>query len=149
MRAKKLGFESFAAMRDEVNRVILTWVPRVMFVLMPLFALFVALAYRQVERNYLHHLIFALHVHAAWFAAGTVVKAVEIGAPGIGPALEPLVVVFGVAYVILAFRRVYGKVRLSFARIAFVLIAYFVTYVAAFAAMIIPMVFRQVMSRPT
>jgi hypothetical protein len=145
--AKQLGFESFAAMRDAMNRAIRAWVPRVMFVLLPLFALLVAVAYRQVDRNYLHHLIFAVHVHAAWFAAGTVATAVEIAAPRTGQSMEPLVVVFGIAYVIFAFLRVYGKVRLSFARIAFVLVAYFVAYVAAFAAIIIPVVFRQVMNR--
>jgi hypothetical protein len=146
--AKAMGFASFAAMRDAVNRAIVAWVPRVMFVLMPLFAWLVALVYRRVDRNYLHHLIFAVHVHAAWFAAGAVAKGIELAAPAAGDLLESLVVVFGLVYVVLAFRRVYGKVRFAFARIAVVLAVYFAVYVVAFAAIVIPVVFRQVLTRP-
>src|SRR5687768_4508745 len=79
--ARRLGFENVAAMRKAINGAILAWVPRVMFVLMPFFAWLVALAYRRVDRNYLHHLIFAVHVHAAWFAAGAIATAVEIAVP--------------------------------------------------------------------
>jgi hypothetical protein len=147
--ARKLGYENFAAMRNAVNQAILAWVPRVMFVLMPFFAWLVARAYRRVDRNYLHHLIFAVHVHAAWFGAGAVAKAVEIAVPPAGHVLEPLGVMFGIVYVVIAFRRVYGRVRFAFVRIAIVLAAYFVVYVVAFAAVIVPVVFRQVMNRPS
>lgn len=146
--AKQLGFESAAAMRDEANRLLLNWVPRLMFVLMPLFAWYVALAYRHVDRNYVHHLIFAVHVHAMWFAVATVAQAGELAHPLIGQALEALATVFAVVYVVLAFRRVYGKVRFASARIAVVLTAYFVTFVAVFAAMVVPVVFRQLFNRP-
>ena len=147
--AKQLGFENAAAMRDAINRVILSWVPRVMFVLMPLFALYVALAYRHVDRNYLHHLIFALHVHAMWFAVQTVAKAVELADPRVGQALEALANVFAVVYVVLAFRRVYGKVRFASVRIATVLTAYFVTFAIAFFVIVIPVIFRQLFNRPS
>jgi hypothetical protein len=146
--AKKLGFESVAELREAVNHAILAWIPRVMFVLLPLFAWLVALAYRRVDPNYLHHLIFSVHVHAAWFAAGAAAKLVGIAARPIGQALEQIVLVFGTIYVVLAFRRVYGKVRHSFARIAFVLAVYFAAFVLAFAAVIIPVVFGQFFNRP-
>ena len=45
-KAKELGFESIADLREAVNHAVLVWVPRVMFVLLPLFAWLVALAYR-------------------------------------------------------------------------------------------------------
>lgn len=146
--ARKLGFANAAAMRSAVNRAILAWVPRVMFVLMPFFAWLVARAYRRVDRNYLHHLIFAVHVHAAWFAAGAIAKAIEIAFPAAAHVLEPLVIVFGIVYVVFAFRRVYGQVRFAFARIAAVLVAYFVTFLIALAAIVVPVVFRQVLMRP-
>jgi hypothetical protein len=146
--ARKLGFEDAAAMQLAVNRAILAWVPRVMFVLLPFFAWLVALAYRKVDRHYLHHLIFAVHVHAAWFAAGTVAKAVEIAAPRFGHFLEPLVIVFAVAYVVLAFRRVYGRARFSFARTALVLAAYSAVFVLAVASIVVPVVFQQVVNAP-
>ena len=65
-------------MEESVDHAVLVWVPRVMFVLLPLFAWLVALAYRRVDPNYLHHVIFAVHVHAAWFAAAAIAKAAEL-----------------------------------------------------------------------
>ena len=141
--ARKLGFEGVAELRDAVNHAILAWIPRVMFVLLPLFAWLVAVAYRSVDRNYLHHLIFSVHVHAAWFAAGVGAKAVELASHPIGQTLEQIALVFGTIYTVLAFRRVYGKVRHSFARIAFVLALYFAAFVLAFAAVVIPVIFGQ------
>ena len=77
-KAKELGFENIADLRESVNHAVLVWVPRVMFVLLPLFAWLVALAYGRIDPNYLHHLIFAVHVHAAWFAAAAIAKAAEL-----------------------------------------------------------------------
>jgi Protein of unknown function (DUF3667) len=142
--AKKLGFENAAAMQQAVNRALLVWVPRVMFVLLPLFAWLVALVYRGVDRNYLHHLIFALHVHAAWFAAYAVGKAVELASRPIGEGLQRLVLIFAALYVVLAFRRVYGRVRFSSARIAIVLVAYLMAFVAALTAIVLPVIFHRV-----
>ena len=146
--ARKLGFENMAAMQDAVDHAILAWIPRVMFVLLPLFAWLVAMAYRRVDGNYLHHLIFAVHVHAAWFAAGAVAKVVELAAPEAGQALLQLVPVVGVVYAVQAFRRVYGRVRYGFARMTFVLTTYLAVFTLAFAAIVLPVVIRQVLSRP-
>ncbi len=116
-----------------MDHAVLVWVPRVMFVLLPLFAWLVALAYGRVDPNYLHHVIFAVHVHAAWFAAAAIAKAGELLSRPVGDALRQLVVVFAVVYAVLAFRRVYGAIRLSFARIAFVMVTYAAAIVLAFA----------------
>ena len=40
-----------------------------MFVLLPGFALWLKLAYLNRRMRYTEHLVFALHVHAFWFAA--------------------------------------------------------------------------------
>jgi hypothetical protein len=140
--AKKLGFENAAAMQQAINHALLSWVPRVMFVLLPVFAWLVALAYRRVDRNYLHHLIFAVHVHAAWFAVLAIGKAVEVVSRPVGYALSLFAVVFAAVYVVLAFRRVYGRIRFSFARIAFVLVSYLVVFILAFAAIVFPVMFH-------
>jgi hypothetical protein len=145
--ARKLGFASVADLRDAVNHAILAWIPRVMFLLLPLFAWLVALAYRRVDANYLHHLIFSVHVHAAWFAAAAIAKAVELLSYPVGQALQQLAFLFAGVYAVLAFRRVYGRVRLSSLRIAFVLAAYFAATILAFAAVVMPVIFRQLLSR--
>lgn len=147
--AKELGFENAAAMQAAINRALLAWVPRVMFVLLPFFAWLVAVAYRGVDRNYLHHLIFAVHVHAAWFAVSALGKAVELASDSIGRTLQGLAVVFVVVYAVLAFRRVYGNVRFAFARIAFVLVAYLVAYVLAFVVIVFPVVFGRLFPKLT
>jgi hypothetical protein len=141
--AKKAGFENAAEMQQAINRALLAWVPRVMFVLLPLFAWLVALAYRRVDRNYLHHLIFALHVHAAWFAVYAAGKVVELVSRPIGQAVQSLVVIFAGVYAVMAFRRVYGTVRFAFARIALVMVAYLVAFLAAFVVIVFPVVFSR------
>ena len=146
--ARKLGFENLAALQDAVDHAILAWIPRVMFVLLPLFAWLVALAYRGIDRNYLHHVIFAVHVHAAWFAAGTIAKIFELASRSFGQPIVQLVPAFAAVYAILAFRRVYGRVRFGFVRIGFVLMAYLALFVLAFAAVVIPVVFRQFLLKP-
>ncbi len=146
-RARELGFKNVADLKESVDHAILVWVPRVMFVLLPLFAWLVALTYRHVDRNYLHHLIFAVHVHAAWFAAAAIAKAGELVFRPVGDALRQLVVVFAVVYAILAFRRVYGAIRLSFARIAFVMAIYAAAIILAFVAIVVPVVLGHTIAR--
>jgi hypothetical protein len=145
---KALGFESVAALQDAVNHAVLAWVPRVMFVLLPLFAWLAAVAYRKVDGNYLHHLIFAVHVHAAWFAAGAVARVAEVMSRPLGEALEALLLVFLPIYAVLAFRRVYGKISRSIARIAFVLVAYLLAVVVALAVIVVPVVFHRFWTNP-
>jgi Protein of unknown function (DUF3667) len=145
--ARKLGFESAAALQQAIDHAVLTWIPRVMFVLLPFFAGLVALAYRRGDRNYLHHLIFAVHAHAAWFAAAAAAKAVELASYPLGQALGKLAVVFAAVYVVVAFRRVYGKVRFSFARIAFVLVVYLLAFVLVVVAIVLPIILPRVLTQ--
>jgi hypothetical protein len=72
-----------------------------MFVLLPSFAMWLRLFYRNRELRYTEHLVFALHVHAFWFLMlglmltnlGLLVAAAMIATP---------------VYTLLAMRRVYG-----------------------------------------
>jgi hypothetical protein len=88
------------------------WVPRVVFVLVPFFAWLVALLRRKSGRNYPSHFVFALHVHAAFFAMRAVVTA---GALALPPALKPvangLLQLYLIGYLFLAFRTAYGDSR--------------------------------------
>jgi ECF sigma factor/Protein of unknown function (DUF3667) len=62
-----LGLEDTSP--EEANRLMADvqahWIPRLMFVLVPISALVVQLATRRTGRNYPQHLSFALHIHAA------------------------------------------------------------------------------------
>jgi hypothetical protein len=85
------------------------WLPRAMFLLVPLFAALVMLFRRGSGYTYPQHLYFALHVHAAAFLANAVdslceaVPALAFAAPVADKAME----LYIVAYFFIAFRRVY------------------------------------------
>lgn len=72
-----------------------------MFVLLPGFAAWLALAYRNRRLRYTEHLVFALHVHAFWFAMLGITLLPIGGLQGLAWIVVP-------AYTWLAMRRVYG-----------------------------------------
>ncbi|MFN0185016.1 MAG: DUF3667 domain-containing protein [Aquabacterium sp.] len=88
-------------MASELGERILSNLGAAMFVLLPGFALWLKLAYRNRRLRYTEHLVFALHVHAFWFTM-------------LGLALvdwQPLSLAVALAvpiYTLLAMRRVYG-----------------------------------------
>jgi hypothetical protein len=72
-----------------------------MFVLLPSFALWLKLAYRNRRLRYTEHLVFALHVHAFWFVA------LLLTLPGWEP-LTALALLTVPIYTLMAMKRVYG-----------------------------------------
>ncbi len=75
-----------------------------MFVLLPGFALWLKLAYRNRRLRYTEHLVFALHVHAFWFVA------LLFTLPDWGP-LTTLALLSVPVYTLMAMERVYGGRR--------------------------------------
>jgi len=75
-----------------------------MFVLLPAFALWLKLAYRNRRLRYTEHLVFALHVHAFWFVA----LLFTLPSWGLLTALALLTVP---VYTLMAMKRVYGGRR--------------------------------------
>jgi hypothetical protein len=108
-----------------------SYVPKMMFVFLPLMALIMVPLYRAPRRYYVEHLVFFLHSHAALFV-------VMIGDMLLGMAARSLPYLSGVAtagdvtaacyaiwYVYRAMRRYYGNQRaLTLAKLAVVGIAY-------------------------
>ena len=72
-----------------------------MFLLLPAFAFGLKLVYFNRRRRYAEHLVFALHVHAFWFAALCLTLAQL-------PWLSRLVLLVVPVYTLLALHRVYG-----------------------------------------
>jgi Protein of unknown function (DUF3667) len=139
---QRLGFGSEAEMQEAVAHARATWVPRTMFLVVPLFAWLVQLVSRRTGRNYPQHLMFALHVHAAWFGAGaTAALAAMTKIPIIGAVFGPISVVYGTAYLVLAFRRAYAiPTGTALLRAAIVGFAYFIVTVAAVMAIVLPVI---------
>jgi hypothetical protein len=89
------------------KRRLLETMPRMLFVLLPIFAGIVALFYR--GRKYPEHLYFAIHLHAFIFlalATAALVKFTQI--PLLVAAAGLIVVIWIPVYATRAFRRVYG-----------------------------------------
>jgi hypothetical protein len=89
---------------DEVDSLkdrFLSHIGGAMFVLLPSFALWLKLAYRNRRLRYTEHLVFALHVHAFWFLA------LLFTLPGWG-LLTTLALLTVPVYTLIAMRRVYG-----------------------------------------
>lgn len=72
-----------------------------MFALVPLFAMWTRLAWLNRRLRYTEHLVFALHLHAFWFAALALVQIL----PGL---LAPIPLLAIPIYALLATQRVYG-----------------------------------------
>ena len=106
-------FDRMAADLNELNTrvggTVTDAMPKVMFALMPMFALLTWLAWRDEGRRFPAHLYFSLHLHAAWFAAMVVA---QLAALTRSVAAEVLVALLVVAYTtwysIVAFKRVLG-----------------------------------------
>jgi hypothetical protein len=85
------------------------WLPRAMFVLVPVFAAFVMLFRRRSGYTYPQHLYFALHAHAVFFFASAVDSTFEALDPGnhVAPFVDKAMGVFFLGSFVIAFWRVY------------------------------------------
>lgn len=130
--------------KQEFAAVLRENIPRMMFVLVPLFAAFTALIFRKRRMHYPKHLTFALHGHAFLFLAlipTLVPRIVQRFMPRstFGTVLSALAVLasFGAVtlYLVLAIRRVYGgTLRSAFVRGAILSSAYFACFTIALVA---------------
>ena len=111
-----------------------------MFVLVPFCAWLVLLVCRRSGRNYPQHLFFALHLHAALFAAGALLAAARLTHNTIiARAFGVLTIAYAVVYVVAAFKNVYGgSLRRAVLRAAIVSGIYWFAVVGATLAIILP-----------
>jgi len=121
---------------ERIRRAEHDWLPRVMFVLLPVWALLVMLATRREKRHFPDHLYFSLHVHAAIFgvfALGQFLRIVHV--PYAGAFWAAINVGFVIWYTAVAMHTVYGGSWWRAARRTFsVLTLYFVILVVVFIA---------------
>jgi hypothetical protein len=130
-----------AALQQAASSALNTWTPRVMFVLVPLFALLVMAVTRKSGRNYPQHLYFALHLHAAAFAFLTVSTLSRYArpVPFVADAIEAAATVGLVVYFVLALRRAYeGTTARAVFRAAVVGLVYFLAVIAAIVGIVLP-----------
>jgi hypothetical protein len=127
-----------------INEALTHWVPRAMFVLVPVFAGLVAVAARRAHRNYPQHLYFALHLHAAWFAAATCVALARIASLRYAPAVSSIFFVYGAVYFVLALRSAYNlSVGAAIVRAVMIQVVYLAAVLAALMAIALPFILRR------
>lgn len=86
------------------------WLPRLMFVMVPVFAAFTAMATRRQRRHFPQHLYFALHNHAAWFGILAVAEAARWSRNEVvSRVVWAIAAATVVGYTAIAARRVYGR----------------------------------------
>ena len=119
-----------------LKRGILETMPRMLFVLLPIFAGIVALFYR--GRKYPEHLYFAIHLHAFIFLALAVAALPKFTRSPVLVAVASLIVVIWIPiYATLAFRRLYGgSLARTLLKELAIGVIYAVTATAAFIVMI-------------
>jgi Protein of unknown function (DUF3667) len=129
------------AIEAAASPALVEWVPRAMFVLVPLFAGLVAFSVRGSGWNYPQHLYFALHVHAVWFFAYAVAGAFQIRTiPIMTPLVWRIAGLYVVVYLVLAFRRAYGlNITGALLRSVAVGVSYMVLLGAALLAILYPL----------
>lgn len=86
---------------------LMAWLPRVVFLLLPLFALLLKLAYLRSRVLYAAHAIFSLHVHAFAFLVFTATRL--LGHVPYVRTLRGLLFLALPVYLVAALRRVYGQ----------------------------------------
>ena len=122
---RKLAFNPAA-----LNGAITEWVPRVLFALLPLFAMLLALFHWRRRRDFflVDHLVFSLNFHSFGFALLLLAAGAAQFLPG-GTVAWGVVLLLGL-YLLLALRRVYGQgwamTGVKFAAIGFVYSMFFI-----------------------
>jgi hypothetical protein len=140
-KLKELGFENEEELEQAASAVLVTYMPRLMFVLVPVFALLVKLVTRRSGRNYPQHVYFALHLHAAGFAFLTLAALTRFAGPaGVFSRSARLALSIALLiYVVMAFRRAYGGTATrAVARVAVVGVLYLVVTLFALLAVVLP-----------
>jgi hypothetical protein len=115
-----------------------TWLPRIMFVLVPLCGLCVMAFTRGSRRHYPAHFHFGLHLHAFWFALFALMAPLEwVVSKRVSDVMSLGRIVVLLVYAVIAFRTAYGGGWWrSVGRTAGVFVTYMLLVGLAFAAII-------------
>ena len=135
------GLRRAAADQGGFQRRVQDNAPKLFFVLVPLFGLFVALVYRNRRRRLPQHIWFALHVHAFGFLALIVAELASLTqVTAIVAAVGAVAALSVPVYLVLAMRRVYGgRWPATLARAALLSVMYMAAMLVASGVMLVSM----------
>jgi hypothetical protein len=138
-----VAYFGFAALVDDEGEAVRTYSP-LGVILLPLFAWLVALVARG-RRHFPQHLYFALHVHAAWFAAWLIREGgAELLSPRVMNStrwLGWLMLLYSVTYPLLAFKVAYREtLTKAVLKMVAVVLAYILMFFIIIVALSTPFV---------
>ncbi|MBS1527545.1 MAG: DUF3667 domain-containing protein [Bacteroidetes bacterium] len=88
-------------------------IPKMMFVLLPIFAWLLQIAFRKNHKFYVEHLIYAFHFHCFWFLFSAIVISLELLMPGDWKqainGLMTVQLIIGAVYLYKSLRAVYHR----------------------------------------
>lgn len=124
---------------EQINEVLAHTFPRMMFVLVPIFAVLLRFAYRNRGRRYPQFLHFSLHFHAAVFACFVLTVPLQTLRSETWLTVAQAVVVIGAfGYLIVALKRVFGGgTGETLGRASVVAVTYGVTLAIAIVTVVI------------
>ncbi|RMF14599.1 MAG: hypothetical protein D6757_05990, partial [Alphaproteobacteria bacterium] len=99
------GFDRTLRDPAPLNAFLRDWLPRVLFLMIPVFALLLKIPFR--HRRYFEQLIFSLHVHAFFFLATTLM--IPLGLIAGAPWPGRLLAIVSTAYLLIAIRNFHAK----------------------------------------
>lgn len=129
--------------RDVLLDAVQEQLPRLMFAMLPVFALLLKLLYLRSGRFYVEHFVFALHFHAFAFLLSTLLIGVEQLPGAANVAAIPLAAVGWIyLYLFVAMKKVYGQgiVRTG-GKYAALLLSYFFLLVLGFVVSLLAFVY--------
>lgn len=103
--------ERAAANPEQLNEALNTALPKAMFLLLPVFALLTSVAWRRKVPRYVPHLFTALHLHAAWFLALTMLTIVAglVTWPPASSLITAGILAYMIWYAFATLHRVFGE----------------------------------------
>jgi len=89
--------------------------PKLMFVLVPLFALILMIAFRNNKKYYVEHLIYAIHVHCYFFLFSAIILLIQLILPDswniVSSLLDTLLFFYTAWYIYRSLRNIYQRSR--------------------------------------
>ena len=136
-RRLESGLQKAEQDNEMLGQAVLKNLPRVMFVLMPIFALLTWLFYRKQQRHYIAHLYYSIHFHAFAFLVMTLYML--LARLVLPKPVAALLILTLIPYHFIALRRVFGGSRaVTFGKGLAVAALYWIIALTAVIASVVP-----------
>ncbi len=100
------------------------------FLLLPIFAFILKLAYIRHKYNYMRHLVFSIHIHAFVFVVLTILVALHLIFSNLPEIISFILVILMPLYFIIALKKFYGQSMIKvFLKFLFVSVAYNIVFI--------------------